>query len=157
MEGVAHNFGPQRKRRRVEKACEPCRRRKERCDGIQPKCSNCQLSGRQCDYSSETKKRGLPEGWLRALEKFWAIAIQRAPGLEDDVISVVTASLREPQDAHLAALWTDEADDRGLLKSWRASRLAAELEGLLPSLERFPQLRIDDPSLESVENGKILI
>ena len=154
MESVTRHSEPrrtdQRKRRRVEKACETCRRRKERCNGAIPTCSNCQAAARECLYSSETKRRGLPEGWVRALEKFWAVAILRTPGIDKDVVSVIKEGLRNPHKGGFAALWTDETNRKSLLKTWKASQLPGELETLLPLLERLPQRKMDEASPEGI-------
>ena len=144
---LAESHRSDRKRRRVEKACETCRRRKERCDGASPRCSNCQLASRDCVYSSETRKRGFPEGWVRALEKFWALAILHAPGIDQKVITAVEEGLRNPAKNGFGGRWTDEVHERGYWKVWKGSRLPQELERLLPSLERLPQQKMTDSSL----------
>ena len=95
-------------------------------------------------YSSESRKRGLPEGWVRALEKLWAVAILHAPGIDENAILTVKEGLRDPQEGGFAARWTDEGHEKGLWKIWRASRLPQELELLLPSLERLPQRKMED-------------
>lgn len=49
------------KKRRVQRACDSCRRKKIRCDGIErtdQKCSNCSISHVECTYEDATKKRG---------------------------------------------------------------------------------------------------
>jgi hypothetical protein len=45
------------KRKRSSRACELCRLRKVRCDGLDPKCSRCWKENRECSYAM-TKKRG---------------------------------------------------------------------------------------------------
>lgn len=147
-----------RKRRRIEKACETCRRRKERCDGASPRCSNCQAAGRDCVYSSESRKRGLPEGWVRALEKFWALAILHAPGIDQKVITAVEEGLRNSAKDDFAGRWTDEVHERGYWRIWKGSRLPQGLERLLPCLERLPQQKmtensLNDPVSSSTEEG----
>ncbi|KAI9475162.1 hypothetical protein LPJ78_000344 [Coemansia sp. RSA 989] len=44
---------------RVNQACASCRRKKVRCDGVQPQCSNCIARGISCTYLAQ-KKRGRP-------------------------------------------------------------------------------------------------
>ncbi|CAO3646166.1 unnamed protein product [Mucor hiemalis] len=56
------------KRQRVSKACEQCRRKKVKCDGVQAVCSNCMSLGLQCTYKESTKKRGPPKGYIEAIE-----------------------------------------------------------------------------------------
>ncbi|KLJ12073.1 hypothetical protein EMPG_12799 [Blastomyces silverae] len=57
------------KRKRVSKACDRCRGKKYRCDGQRPACMACRESGHDCSYDPTAKKRGLPEGYVRGLEK----------------------------------------------------------------------------------------
>ncbi|KAF4459333.1 C6 transcription factor [Fusarium albosuccineum] len=44
--------------RHARQACEPCRRRKVRCDTGRPVCGNCRASELACEYSSQRRKRG---------------------------------------------------------------------------------------------------
>ncbi|KAG8791128.1 hypothetical protein FRC12_010113 [Ceratobasidium sp. 428] len=39
------------------RACNGCRRRRCKCDGVQPTCGACSLYGRECDWSGETDAR----------------------------------------------------------------------------------------------------
>ncbi|TEA17570.1 Quinic acid utilization activator [Colletotrichum sidae] len=54
-------------RMRVTRACNECRKRKDRCDGGRPACQPCLDAGRSCSYNPP-KKRGLRTGYVRALE-----------------------------------------------------------------------------------------
>ncbi|THH20422.1 hypothetical protein EW146_g919 [Bondarzewia mesenterica] len=59
------------KKRKVDRACDACRRRKTRCDG--PKtpnnvCSNCASSHRNCTYLEASKPRGPPKAYVIGLE-----------------------------------------------------------------------------------------
>ncbi|GES94572.1 Zn(2)-C6 fungal-specific transcription factor [Rhizophagus clarus] len=56
------------KRQRVSKACDSCRRKKVKCDGIQPTCGNCSAFNLECTYNDTTKKRGPPKGYIEAIE-----------------------------------------------------------------------------------------
>ncbi|KAG1141523.1 hypothetical protein G6F37_009264 [Rhizopus arrhizus] len=56
------------KRQRVSKACEQCRKKKVKCDGTSPLCTNCISLGIQCSYKESTKKRGPPKGYIEAIE-----------------------------------------------------------------------------------------
>ncbi|KAJ2539080.1 hypothetical protein GGF49_005473 [Coemansia sp. RSA 1853] len=42
---------------RVFHACEVCRKRRSRCDGVKPKCTSCQRRGLECEYRA-MRKRG---------------------------------------------------------------------------------------------------
>ncbi|KAG7417675.1 Regulatory protein CAT8 [Fusarium oxysporum f. sp. rapae] len=48
-------------------ACNVCRSRKQKCDGIRPACSRCRSFGSQCTWPT-VLKRGPPKGYTKALE-----------------------------------------------------------------------------------------
>ncbi|CAG8450052.1 8975_t:CDS:2 [Scutellospora calospora] len=56
------------KRQRVSKACDSCRRKKIKCGGAPPVCSNCLAFNLNCTYNDTTKKRGPPKGYIEAIE-----------------------------------------------------------------------------------------
>ncbi|KAI8078134.1 uncharacterized protein B0P05DRAFT_439380, partial [Gilbertella persicaria] len=53
---------------KVTLACVICRKKKVKCDGIQPTCSRCQSIGICCQYSDPPKKRGPPKGYVEIIE-----------------------------------------------------------------------------------------
>ncbi|KAF5342022.1 hypothetical protein D9611_002055 [Ephemerocybe angulata] len=59
------------KKRRIQRACDICRRKKIRCDGVQMpgnRCSNCIAYSFDCSYIEAAKKRGPPKGYVESLE-----------------------------------------------------------------------------------------
>ncbi|KAJ3505766.1 hypothetical protein NLJ89_g7247 [Agrocybe chaxingu] len=59
------------KKRRIQRACDICRRKKIRCDGVQMpgnRCSNCIAYSFECTYVEAAKKRGPPKGYVESLE-----------------------------------------------------------------------------------------
>ncbi|TFK86622.1 hypothetical protein K466DRAFT_492433 [Polyporus arcularius HHB13444] len=59
------------KKRKVERACDFCRRRKARCDGPRMPdnvCSNCITNARSCTYLEGSKPRGPPKAYVVGLE-----------------------------------------------------------------------------------------
>ncbi|KAL0564764.1 Gypsy retrotransposon integrase-like protein 1 [Marasmius crinis-equi] len=63
--------GAQAKKRRVQRACDVCRRKKIRCDGVQMpgnKCSSCLAYDLECTYMEAAKKRGPPKAYVEGLE-----------------------------------------------------------------------------------------
>ncbi|KAI0745137.1 fungal-specific transcription factor domain-containing protein [Earliella scabrosa] len=59
------------KKRKVERACDFCRRRKARCDGPRMPdnvCSNCITNSRACTYLEGSKPRGPPKAYVVGLE-----------------------------------------------------------------------------------------
>ncbi|KAE9972497.1 hypothetical protein BLS_004014 [Venturia inaequalis] len=70
---------PMRKRRRVTRACDECRRKKIKCDGKQP-CTHCTVYGYECTYDQPSnRRRNAAPHYIEALEKQLnrAIAILR--------------------------------------------------------------------------------
>ncbi|KAL7329611.1 hypothetical protein PS15p_204680 [Mucor circinelloides] len=55
-------------RQRVSRACDLCRRKKVKCDGATPVCTNCKAIGLECTFKDMTKKRGPPKGYIEAIE-----------------------------------------------------------------------------------------
>ncbi|KAA1473897.1 hypothetical protein DENSPDRAFT_931268 [Dentipellis sp. KUC8613] len=66
------NFSaPVHKKRKIERACDACRRRKTRCDGPQMSdniCTNCTQARRHCTYLEASKPRGPPKAYVTSLE-----------------------------------------------------------------------------------------
>ncbi|KAK9317841.1 hypothetical protein V1524DRAFT_445222 [Lipomyces starkeyi] len=44
-------------KRRVERACQNCRKRKSRCDGAKPRCRFCDGQGWECEYNDQPPRR----------------------------------------------------------------------------------------------------
>ncbi|KAJ2762658.1 hypothetical protein IWQ57_005745, partial [Coemansia nantahalensis] len=56
------------KRQRISRACDRCRRKKVKCNGLQPTCTHCAAIGATCTYLDTAKKRGPPKGYIDAIE-----------------------------------------------------------------------------------------
>jgi hypothetical protein len=108
-----------------------CRSRKDKCDGAKPACSTCVSNGRVCSYDANVKKRGLPEGYVRGLEKLWGLALRDVDGVENNMLDAMNGQQKkfDHQD------WNDETGSESLVKLWRKSQLSQELERLLSSVE----------------------
>ncbi|KAL8393671.1 hypothetical protein RB595_003418 [Gaeumannomyces hyphopodioides] len=70
--GAPHdNSIPPRKRSKVSRACDECRRKKVKCDAIsetgEAACSNCRRSQIRCDFSRIPQKRGPSKGYIKEL------------------------------------------------------------------------------------------
>lgn len=75
------------------------------------------------------KKRGLPEGYVRGIEKLWGLSIRQIENIEADVVSTLNKSTT-------GELWNDTSGSTETLQeTWRNSRISKELERLLPLLE----------------------
>lgn len=115
-------------RKRVSQACDRCRSRKDKCDGKKPACSTCVTNGRQCSYDVNVKKRGLPEGYVRGMEKLWGLAVKEIEGVEDNLLLVVSSG---NQNDEFLDIWRDESSSENLVEIWRRSQISRELEKLL--------------------------
>lgn len=122
-------------RKRVSQACDRCRSRKDKCDGKKPVCSTCAAQDQVCSYDPATKKRGLPEGYVRGLEKLWGLTIREVDEIEDNILGILSGGPDTRSVDNLAAVWNDREGSETLLETWRKSRIARELERLLPILD----------------------
>ncbi|KAB8227808.1 putative C6 transcription factor [Aspergillus alliaceus] len=148
MDGGPDPRAPRRKR--VSRACDRCRSKKDKCDGLRPACSACQASGQTCSYDPHAKKRGLPEGYVRGLEKLWALSICNIEGFEDTMLALLgTTTESTSRKDRLARLWADDGASETLHESWKTSRLYGALEKMLsnsdtPSLQGSEKRHQDD-------------
>ncbi|KAJ9608144.1 hypothetical protein H2200_007132 [Cladophialophora chaetospira] len=122
-----------RSRARVSRACVRCRNRKDKCDNLQPNCSNCANAGQRCVYVAATKKRGLPEGYVRGLEKLWVVMLQKVGGLDNAVQRVVTENEEE-----LLRIWNHQKHGEELHTAWKDSSVLGDLERLLSRMDHTP-------------------
>ncbi|PPQ77711.1 hypothetical protein CVT25_011146 [Psilocybe cyanescens] len=76
----------QLQRRRVWRACESCRRKKIKCDGCEPTCSQCSMSGSQCTWLQTKDRAALSRHYVQELEArllhMESLFSQIAPALE---------------------------------------------------------------------------
>ncbi|KAF7529671.1 hypothetical protein G7054_g9801 [Neopestalotiopsis clavispora] len=63
---------------RIAQACDRCRSKKIRCDGIRPTCSQCANVGFECRTSDKLSRRAFPRGYTESLE-------ERVRALESEV------------------------------------------------------------------------
>ncbi len=54
---------------RIAQACDRCRSKKIRCDGVTPCCSPCRAVGFECRTSDRLKRRAFPRGYTESLEE----------------------------------------------------------------------------------------
>ncbi|OQO06744.1 hypothetical protein B0A48_08532 [Cryoendolithus antarcticus] len=63
---------------RIAQACDRCRSKKIRCDGVRPCCSQCSNVGFECKTSDKLSRRAFPRGYTESLE-------ERVRSLESEV------------------------------------------------------------------------
>lgn len=54
---------------RIAQACDRCRSKKIRCDGVRPCCSQCENVGFECKTSDKLSRRAFPRGYTESLEE----------------------------------------------------------------------------------------
>ncbi|KAI8323345.1 hypothetical protein GQ54DRAFT_112524 [Martensiomyces pterosporus] len=54
----AGTLPPEKKKKRLTQACQHCRKKKIKCDGIRPSCKNCAKGSIPCTYLPSIRKRG---------------------------------------------------------------------------------------------------
>lgn len=123
----------QPKRQRVSRACDSCRSKKDKCDGVQPVCSTCAQLCRPCTYKANPKKRGLPTGYIRSLELLWGLVFQKIRGSED-VMRALMRSINLP--SHLATMSKEAEGSDTLMASFKNSAVLKDIEQMLVILEQ---------------------
>lgn len=117
----------QLKRQRISQACDYCRKRKSKCDGLQPVCSVCRLFKKPCTYGN-VKKRGLQTGYVRGLESLLGLVLQHMPGSEALIQSLLRHDYADV--SFIDGEFMDRTTDQ-----WRTSNLAKDLDVLLGSFD----------------------
>lgn len=117
---------------RVSRACDQCRNKKDKCDGLQPACSTCMALSRICSYKSSRRKRGVPTGYIRTLELLWGIIFSEIKGSEN-VAQVLLRTRNIP--SHLATVSRDGEGTDAYLAAWKNSLVLKDIEKLLDQRE----------------------
>ncbi|KAL3475951.1 hypothetical protein BJX99DRAFT_151000 [Aspergillus californicus] len=139
------------RRKRISRACDRCRMRKDKCDGVHPACGACQTSRQTCSYEPRLKKRGLPEGYVYGLEKLLALSLCNIDGFDDNVLTLLTSVAGSMgQDRQYSSIWKDDVMSERLREVWKASRLYSALENALMSNLPFPAPAQCEPPLRDL-------
>lgn len=127
---------------RIAQACDRCRSKKIRCDGIRPCCSQCSNVGFECRTSDKLSRRAFPRGYTESLE-------ERVRVLEGEVREL--KDLLDEKDEKIDMLSKMHANRRA---SPEASPTATDVKkeaGTAPKEETFRVLA--SPLLLGVENS----
>ncbi|KXJ91006.1 fungal-specific transcription factor domain-domain-containing protein [Microdochium bolleyi] len=106
---------------RIAQACDRCRSKKIRCDGIRPCCTQCANVGFECRTSDKLSRRAFPRGYTESLE-------ERVRQLESEV--------KELKDM------VDEKDE----KIDMLSRMHSQRQSSIASTTTSPQVSTDSPA-----------
>ncbi|KAG0007042.1 hypothetical protein BGZ65_011063 [Modicella reniformis] len=99
------DFNNSTKRSKITKACDNCRRRRVKCDGVPDGCGGCKAAKTHCVYTTSTTKRGPPKGYVEVIE-------DRLGKIENMLAGIVKRKVLVPQDtADKAAASQSEGED----------------------------------------------
>lgn len=122
--------------KRISRACDSCRQKKNRCDGVRPTCSQCAVGGLKCMYGAQVRKRGLPTGYVRILEALWAITFRLVPNSEDTALALLRGvSVRYDEEEKVMFESEHLMRDEPLRKIWAQSQLRQRIDQMVSQLE----------------------
>lgn len=108
---------------RIAQACDRCRSKKIRCDGIRPCCTQCANVGFECRTSDKLSRRAFPRGYTESLEdrvRCLEAEVRELKGLLDekdekiDVLSRMRAFSPQPhKPSSQSPASTDESKSNG--------------------------------------------
>ncbi|CAH0024566.1 unnamed protein product [Clonostachys rhizophaga] len=140
------------KRKRVTRACDSCRIRKHRCDGTHPTCSPCFAIHQPCSYGSDNKKRGLPTGYVHALELLWSLVFTVVPNSRSIVktlMSGIQFSLDSRSRLVMESRYTKDSET--LKQAWEDSGVQGQLDQLLSGVR---EIDVADGSFAATDKTK---
>lgn len=140
---------PPAKRQRVGRACNPCRKRKSKCDGNRPCCLMCESAGRVCLYNDAIRRRGLQSGYVRGLEALLGLMLQRLPNTESQL-----EKLLRKQDTKDQLAQNKNAEKSARI--WHRSTISKKLNALLEPCDTgvepgSPMSEDESPALDSLQ------
>ncbi|KUI69787.1 hypothetical protein VM1G_05075 [Cytospora mali] len=110
---------PPRKRSKVSRACDECRRKKVKCDAVsetgEEACSNCRRSNVRCLFSRVPQKRGPSKGYIKELaDRIHSIEGKLGGQTVAEALAGELATLprRDLGETYVASAQTDESRKR---------------------------------------------
>ncbi|KAI9315896.1 hypothetical protein BX666DRAFT_265899 [Dichotomocladium elegans] len=91
----------QNRRNKTTRACDECRKRKVKCDGVQP-CARCRKSETPCVFAKIPPKRGPPKQYVELLEQRLQVierALQSIDGPARRILNNALASSTSPSSS----------------------------------------------------------
>ncbi|KAH8738391.1 hypothetical protein BGZ61DRAFT_512762 [Ilyonectria robusta] len=132
---------------RISRACDECRRRKDRCDGQRPSCQPCSVAKRACNYNP-SKKRGLRTGYVRSLEMLLGFFFGTVEGSEAWMSAILEGNATKPTLQLRASTEIGQDAAEFAMHTWRKSDVLKRLENL-PSLAESAE--DDDETCDTFE------
>ncbi|KAF9403732.1 hypothetical protein BGX21_011133 [Mortierella sp. AD011] len=138
------------KRSKITKACDNCRRRRVKCDGVPDGCGGCRAAKTQCVYTTSNTKRGPPKGYVEVIE-------DRLGKIENMLTNIVKKKVLDPQessDKAMASQSENEDNDDDDRASVCSSELV-EVKKQPPASPVIGSARSTTPGSRSARSGSI--
>ncbi|KAJ2893934.1 putative transcriptional activator protein acu-15 protein [Zalerion maritima] len=130
---------------RIAQACDRCRSKKIRCDGMRPTCSQCANVGFECRTSDRLSRRAFPRGYTESLE-------ERVRQLEAEVREL--KDLLDEKDEKIDMLSKMHGNRRGSISVASSPTAEARKEGRGSPAPKEDTFRVQaSPLLLGVENS----
>ncbi|KAF2671438.1 hypothetical protein BT63DRAFT_217123 [Microthyrium microscopicum] len=123
--GTSQQPHRQQKRVATKIACEPCRKRRSKCDGLRPTCTTCKDNGENCSYEIQV-------GQTRSM-----LQKQQLQGLKDIISSIATE--QESSNFLSIALTLHHNDFRNIAQVASSLRSAEEDSRKVPNFASPPR------------------
>ncbi|OJD28473.1 hypothetical protein ACJ73_00104 [Blastomyces percursus] len=105
------------------------------------------VEARSIVVTDNAQHAGLPEGYVRGLEKLWALSISNIASLEERILQMLGSKEAESSRSQwLFSLWNNERASERLHEIWKSSELYASVEEMLlnPGLTIFGTLGMEE-------------
>ncbi|EXL71604.1 hypothetical protein FOPG_12657 [Fusarium oxysporum f. sp. conglutinans race 2 54008] len=148
-----------RNRHRITRACNECRRRKDRCGGQRPSCKSCIENNRTCSYGP-SKKRGLRPGYVRGIETLLGLIFNSIKGSEEWIYGLLEGVIQQSSFCTASGLHDANISVDLLLETWHKSSVSKKMGSLLSTESEFDEEGTDSSQIfdtKVVEGLTILV
>ncbi|KAF9983280.1 hypothetical protein BGZ75_005268 [Mortierella antarctica] len=158
------NSNNNQKRSKITKACDNCRRRRVKCDGVPDGCGGCKAAKTQCVYTTSNTKRGPPKGYVEVIEdrlgkieNMLAGIVRKkkapVPAASDRAVASGSSGPGAPGASH-----SDNEDGRDEDEDDRASTYSNDLVDVKqqPASPALRPARSSTPSNRNIRSGSIV-
>ncbi|KAF4947573.1 hypothetical protein FGADI_10304 [Fusarium gaditjirri] len=135
-----------RNRHRITRACNECRRRKDRCGGQRPSCKSCIENNRACSYGP-SKKRGLRPGYVRGIETLLGLIFKSIPGSEEWIYGLLEGVIQQTSFRPASDLQGINISVDLLLETWHKSSVSKKMGSLLSAESEFDEEGADSSQI----------
>ncbi|KAF5568752.1 quinic acid utilization activator [Fusarium napiforme] len=135
-----------RNRHRITRACNECRRRKDRCGGQRPSCKSCIDNNRTCSYGP-SKKRGLRPGYVRGIETLLGLIFKSIQGSEEWMLGLLEGVIQQSSFCPTSGLHDANISVDLLLETWHKSSVSKKMGSLLSTESEFEEEGADSSQI----------